>query len=85
MWGYMWRVQEWSGLVLSGKDRSGGGSECHVTDHQLEFFAVLYTPPPIPSGFLGIPKESTWNGRNLSGFLGILMSSRWIPHGFHME
>ena len=24
-------VREWSGLVLSGKDGSGGGSECHVT------------------------------------------------------
>ena len=31
MQGYMRGVQEWSGLVLSGKDRSGGGSECHVT------------------------------------------------------
>ena len=30
MWGYMWEVREWSGLVLSGKDRSGGESECHV-------------------------------------------------------
>ena len=28
---YMWGVREWSGLVLSGKDGSGGGSECHVT------------------------------------------------------
>ena len=31
MWEYMRGVREWSGLVLSGKDRSGGGSECHVT------------------------------------------------------
>ena len=28
---YMRGVREWLGLVLSGKDRSGGGSECHVT------------------------------------------------------
>ena len=27
----MQEVREWSGLVLSGKDGSGGGSECHVT------------------------------------------------------
>ena len=27
MQGYMRRVREWSGLVLSGKDGSGGGSE----------------------------------------------------------
>ena len=34
MQGYMQGVQEWSGVVLSDKDRSGGGSECHVThDH----------------------------------------------------
>ena len=31
MWEYMRGVREWLGLVLSGKDRSGGGSECHVT------------------------------------------------------
>ena len=31
MWGYMRGVWEWSGLVLGGKDGSGGGSECHVT------------------------------------------------------
>ena len=31
MRGYMRGVREWSGLVLGGKDRSGGGSECHVT------------------------------------------------------
>ena len=31
MRGYMWGVREWLGLVLSGKDGSGGGSECHVT------------------------------------------------------
>ena len=34
MQGYMRGVQEWSGLVLSGKDGSGGGSECHVTIHE---------------------------------------------------
>ena len=28
---YMRGMREWSGLVLSGKDGSGGGSECHVT------------------------------------------------------
>ena len=42
---------------------------------------VLYTPPPIPSGFPGNPRDSTWNGRNPSGFLGIPTSSRWNPHG----
>ena len=31
MRGYVQGVREWSGLVLSGKDGSGGGSECHVT------------------------------------------------------
>ena len=31
MRGYMRGVREWSGLVLSGKDGSGGGSECHMT------------------------------------------------------
>ena len=28
---YMQGVREWSGLVLSGKDGSGGGPECHMT------------------------------------------------------
>ena len=31
MQGYARGVREWSGLVLSGKDGSGGGSECHMT------------------------------------------------------
>ena len=31
MRGYVRGVREWLGLVLSGKDGSGGGSECHVT------------------------------------------------------
>ena len=31
MQGYMRGVWEWLGLVLSGKDGSGGRSECHVT------------------------------------------------------
>ena len=31
MRGYMQEVWEWLELVLSGKDGSGGGSECHVT------------------------------------------------------
>ena len=31
MQGFMWEVWEWLELVLSGKDGSGGGLECHVT------------------------------------------------------
>ena len=43
MQGYMQGVREWSGLVLSGKDGSGGGSEYHVTQciyHATEYMVV---------------------------------------------
>ena len=41
----------------------------------LYLYWGLYTPPPIPSGFLGIPRESTWNDilRDISQTLSILL------------
>ena len=41
MWGYMRGVREWSGLVLSGKDGSGGGSECHVTETKSKLQVIV--------------------------------------------
>ena len=41
MRGYAWGVREWSGLVLSGKDGSGGGSEFHVTPYILHKLSLL--------------------------------------------
>ena len=46
MRGYAWGVQEWSGLVLSGKYGSGGGSECHMTHSKGSLVYSVISPLP---------------------------------------
>ena len=49
----MWGMREWSELVLSGKDGSGTGSECHMTEKGkylhliwMETWVAFYNPSP---------------------------------------
>ena len=41
--------------------------------------SVLYTPPPIPGGFPGSPRESMWNDTYSGPFLLIPRDSYPFP------